>query len=321
MIPRLRFSLLGHPVRHSVSPAMCTAAFASLGMPHVYTAIDVPSESGLGRIVDDLRTGMLAGCNVTLPFKRSVLELADRCADSAAEVGAANVLAREPDGRVVAHNTDAEALAQELGAAWAARALPGAPRQRQRAAIIGGGGAALAALVACRRLGFQLVFMTSRSWANTELVYDAPTARLARELGALTAPWPHSDDTAPTGKLTQALRLQWGELVAGADCVIQATSAGMKGGDPGEDLTGVVPWEKLPDHALAYDLVYNPTETPFLRAAKERGLDAMGGLGMLVRQAALSIHLWTGQTPPLEPMRKAAEDALAAGAARGGARR
>jgi shikimate dehydrogenase len=305
MTARLRFSLLGHPVRHSVSPAMCTAAFTALGLPHMYTAIDVPGESGLSRIVDDLRTGMLAGCNVTVPFKRAVLELADRRAASAEEVGAANVLCREPDGRIVAHNTDAEALAQELAAAWGSR-----PRPRQRVAIIGAGGAALAALVACRKLGFQLIFMTSRSWSSTELVFDAPTAKLARDLGALTAPWPRSDEAAPTGKLSQALRLQWGELIAGADCIIQATSAGMKGGDPGEDLTGIVPWEKLPDHALAYDLVYNPPETPFLKAARARGLDAVGGLGMLVRQAGLSITLWTGLAPPLERMRRAAEDAL-----------
>lgn len=303
MTTRLRFSLLGHPVRHSVSPAMCSAAFAALGLPHLYTAIDVPNEAGLARILDDLRTGMLAGCNVTLPFKRSVLPLADIRAESAEEVGAANVLCRDADGRVIAHNTDAEALAQDLGAAWGSR-------PRRRAAIIGAGGAALAAVVACRRLGFKLVFVTSRSWASSELVYDAPAAQRARELGALTAPWPHADEAAPTGKLSQALRLQWGELVVGADCIIQATSAGMKGGDPGEDVTGIVPWDKLSPHALAYDLVYNPADTPFLKAARAHGLDAVGGLGMLVRQAGLSITLWTGETPPLERMRQAAEDAL-----------
>ena len=56
--PRLRFSLLGHPVRHSVSPAMCSAAFASMGMSHLYTAIDVPGPAGLGRIADDLRQSL-----------------------------------------------------------------------------------------------------------------------------------------------------------------------------------------------------------------------------------------------------------------------
>src|SRR5262249_51167302 len=86
---RLRLSLLGHPVRHSVSPAMCTAAFTALGLPHLYTAIDVPSAAGLGRIVDDLRGGLLAGCNVTVPYKRAVLSLADVRAESAEEAGAA----------------------------------------------------------------------------------------------------------------------------------------------------------------------------------------------------------------------------------------
>jgi shikimate dehydrogenase len=311
---RLRFSLVGHPVRHSVSPAMCTAAFATLGLPHVYTAIDVPGEAGLGRILDDLRGGLLAGCNVTLPYKRAMLALADTQAETAREAGATNVLAVDSQGRVIAHNTDAEALAQELDALLSPAAGPGQrppPAPRLRAAVIGGGGAGLAAISACRRLGFKVVCMTSRSWINTETMYDAPSARLARSLGALTAPWPRPDEAAPpSGKLSQALRLQWSELVAHADCVIQATSAGMKGGDPGEDVSSVVAWDRLPAHAIAYDVVYNPRVTPFLRAARARGLVAVDGLGMLVRQAGLAITIWTGRSPPLDRMRRAAEDAL-----------
>ncbi len=303
---RLRFSLLGHPVRHSVSPAMCTAAFAALGLPHVYTAVDVPGAAGLARMVDDLRSGALGGCNVTVPYKRAVLDCADVRADSVEEAGAANVLTLT-GGRVVAHNTDAEALARDSAAVLG-------DRPRGRAAIVGGGGAGLAALVACRRLGFQLVSMTSRSWTNTETMFEASGAERARALGALTAPWPSPDAAAPTGKLSQALRLQWSELVAHADCVIQATSAGMLGAAPGGDVVGTVPWDNLPDHALAYDVVYNPRVTPFLAAAAARGLTAVSGLGMLVHQAALSIALWTGQTPPLDLMRAAAEAALAAGA-------
>jgi shikimate 5-dehydrogenase len=350
---RLRFSLLGHPVRHSVSPAMCTAAFAALGLPHVYTAIDVPGTAGLGRIVDDLRAGLLAGCNITVPYKRAVLALADARAESAEEAGAANVLAVK-DGRVVAHNTDADALARDIEAVWAdqdeevvrdtvpdaqpihggagSQAHPGprAPAEpfvrvsrssrppamravapHLRAAIIGSGGAALAALVACRRLGFKVVCMTSRSWVDTETMFEAPSAQQARALGALTAPWPRRDEAAgPSSKLSQALRLQWGDLAANADCIIQATSAGMTGADPGEEVSAIVPWDRLAAHSVAYDVVYNPRVTPFLRAARSYGLTGVDGLGMLVRQAALSIALWTGLTPPLDRMRAAAEAAL-----------
>jgi shikimate dehydrogenase len=284
---------------------MCSAGFAALGLPHLYTAIDVPTAAGLARLVDDLRTGSLAGCNVTIPYKQTVLDHADERAESAAEVGAANVLT-VARGRVTAHNTDAEALARDIDAVEAGR-------PRLRAAIIGAGGAGLAALVACRRLGFNLVCVTSRSWTNTEIMFESPAAQKARALGALPAPWPQPDDASAGGKASQALRLQWRELVSQADCVIQATSAGMLGADPGEDVAAMVAWDQLPPHALAYDVVYNPRVTPFLRAARARKLVAMDGLGMLVRQAALAISLWTGREPPLDRMRKAAEEALEGG--------
>ncbi len=259
---RLRFSLLGRPVRHSVSPAMCTAAFAALGLPHVYTAIDVPTAAGLARMVDDLRTGTLAGCNVTVPYKRAVLDFADVTRRHRRGGRRRQRAHARPSGRVVAHNTDAEALGpRSRRRSWAAARARRARDHRGRRR--GPGGA--------RRLpassGFELVCMTSRSWTNTETMFDAPGAERARALGALTAPWPTLDEERPTGKLSQALRIQWSELVAHADCVIQATSAGMLGADPGEDVVRVVPWDSLPAHAVAYDVVYNPRVTPFLQEA------------------------------------------------------
>jgi shikimate dehydrogenase len=141
-------------------------------------------------------------------------------------------------------------------------------------------------------------------------MFDAEAGKVARSMGALTAPWPSPNDRAESGRMTKALRIQWSELVANADCVVQATSAGMRGADPGDAITEVVDWNRLPKHAVAFDVVYNPPVTPFLRAATLHGLVAVGGLGMLVRQAALSIELWTGQSPPLDRMRASAEEAL-----------
>ena len=306
MTTPLRFVLLGHPVAHSVSPAMCAAGFAALGLPHTYAAVDVPDPAGLRPFVDDLRRGALGGCNVTIPHKRAAFDLADARAPNAEEVGVANVLARDASGQVVAHNTDVEALAADIAALSTSAS-------RRRAAVIGSGGAALASLIACRRLGFEVVSMTSRSWTDTQALLASPSAQRARALGALVAPWPRKDAAVPGGSLTEALRAQWGALSANADCVVQATSAGMHGADPAEDVARVVTWEALPDHAVAYDVVYNPRVTPFVEAARRRGLGASSGLGMLVRQAALAIGLWTGLTPPLDRLREAAERALDAG--------
>ncbi len=303
MIKRNRFALLGHPVRHSVSPTIHAAAYFALRLPHVYTAIDVPNQGALARVVSDLRTGALGGANVTTPYKRSVLDLVDVRGPSIEEVGAANVLCRDANGRVVAHNTDVDALVAELEEAWTGR-------PRHRAVVIGAGGAGLAAMVACKRLGFKVIGATTRSWSSSEFVYESQAGEIARKLGVLTSLWPRANEAMPSGKASGVLRMQWRELAIQADCVIQATSAGMLGADPGDEVADIVPWDRLPSHALAVDVVYNPRTTPFLRAARARGLRGVDGVGMLVRQAALSFALWTGREAPIDVMRNAADEAL-----------
>jgi shikimate dehydrogenase len=285
---RLRFAVLGHPVGHSLSPAMHAAAYRALGLPHVYEARDVPDRLALESAFADLAAGRLAGANVTLPHKRAALELADRVAPSAAEAGAANVLAREC-GVVVAHNTDVAALEAEL-------ADGGGLPADARAFVVGGGGAALAAVVACRRLGCREVVATSRSFRGADPAASSAAASRLEALGATVVAWPLAERSPATGVL---------------DIVVQATSAGMLGADPGDDVAAAVPWASLSPHARVYDVVYRPAVTPFLARARAAGFRARGGLGMLVRQAALSFHHWLGVDPPIDVLRGAAERALA----------
>jgi shikimate dehydrogenase len=89
--------------------------------------------------------------------------------------------------------------------------------------------------------------------------------------------------------------------VAGADLVVQATPLGMDGVDAGRS---AVPFDPALLHAgqVVADLVYHPRVTPLLAAAGERGAHPVGGLGMLVHQAALAIEQWTGRTAPVEAM-------------------
>ncbi|MCC6556182.1 MAG: shikimate dehydrogenase [Polyangiaceae bacterium] len=320
MADRRLFALLGHPVRHSVSPVMHSAAFRALDLPHVYSAYDVPTEADLARFVGDLRSGLFAGANVTLPHKQRVLSMVDDVDESAREVGAANVLVRTPDRRVVAYNTDVPALADALegllaGGAPMVTHAPRAVREvpqsmRHRAVILGAGGAGLAATAACRRLGFTLISVTSRSWSSSQAMLEAAAGERARALGALTAPWPKKAGGAPSSRSSMMLRLNWSETAAIADLVVQATSAGMLGGPPGEDAASIVPWDSLGSHARAFDVVYNPPVTPFLRLARMRGLRAMDGVSMLVGQAARSFTLWTGLEAPVDVMCAAAEESL-----------
>ena len=288
MSPR-RFAVIGSPVAHSASPAMHRAAFAARGLPHGYEAAECRDELAVKAAVGLLRNGTLAGINVTAPWKRSVLAYVDSLAPSAAAVSAANTLVREGD-HVVAHNTDVPALVAEL------RRLE--PRELGTAAILGAGGAAAAALAACRELGVRVVAMTTRSFATSEDLHESEVAVSLRDAGALTVLWP-SDAPPDTSNASMALRLQWNDLVAGADVIIQATSA------RDDAPTRALPWTRVKPSAVLLDLVYWPMETPFLAAARARGLRADNGVGMLVKQGALAFERWLGVAPDAAAMRDA----------------
>ena len=290
MTAALTFALIGHPVAHSISPELHHAAYRALGAPHVYEKRDCPDEPAVRREVDALRRGNIAGINVTVPWKRLALALADRQHELAAQIGAANVLVREADGAIVAYNTDALALAAELGG----RAPP------RSVAIIGSGGAARAAVAASCSLGADRIAVIGRRWTAGVLEDTWANAADFSALGAIVMAWPKP-----------GVPSDWTAHVAGSEVVVQATSAGMQGADSGEVVTEIVPWSRLAPGVLAYDVVYNPPVTPFLaRRTRRTACEARGGLGMLVGQAALSIELWLGVQAPRDAMARCRPGAL-----------
>ncbi|HXX69047.1 MAG TPA: shikimate dehydrogenase [Polyangiaceae bacterium] len=281
-----RFAVIGDPVGHSKSPAMHGAAFHALGLPHTYEAVRV-SSAELAHIVGELRKGRFDGLNVTVPHKQRVLPLVDVLDDTTRLAGAANTLVRRDDGTIVAHNTDVPALAGELqrisrsGLREVDR--PWAP---VRALVLGSGGAARAAVVALSaRLGVRDIAVRARSFTDS----TRRDAFLATAPCPVTAqPWAPSEDSE---RATEVL--------------VQATSAGMRGGEPGEAVAEAVAWDKVPAGAVALDVVYSPRDTPWLRAARDRGLRCDDGLGMLARQGALAFELWLGIDAPIDVMRAA----------------
>jgi shikimate dehydrogenase len=286
------FHLLGHPVGHSLSPVIHGKAYELLAIRASYTTLDCPDRQSVASAVEKLRRGEVTGLNVTVPHKKLALELSDEVDESAREVQAANVLARTPEGRVRAYNTDAPALAEEL------RRLTS---RKGGALILGTGGAALAALVSAKLAGFAPIFVSGRRYLPDLDPKSWPEYAALERFSATPVLWP----TFGEAEFRAAERE--------SAVVIQATSAGMKGAESGENLASLLCF----DSARAYyDLVYNPRETPFLNGARAVGAPNQGGLGMLVGQAALALEIWLGERPPLEPLKQAAEAELRARTAR-----
>lgn len=267
--------LMGSPVSHSVSPQIHNAAFAARGINAVYLPLEVrDAKDFLRRMVHPRSREVdlrLRGLSVTAPHKSAVIELLDEVDSSAREIGAVNTIVVEED-KLVGYNTDAAAFLEPLRDR--ALQLGGA-----RCALIGAGGAARSCLWALGREGADV----------TLFARDVERARpLAERFGAGCA------------------TLE-GARFSGFDLVINATPLGTLG--PGEDETPAIA-SQLQGARFAYDLVYNPTQTRFMREATEAGCESIGGLAMLVAQATAQFSLWNGEDAPVDSMREAAERAL-----------
>ncbi|MCY3646303.1 MAG: shikimate dehydrogenase [Chloroflexi bacterium] len=269
-----RLGIIGHPVAHSLSPAIQGAALRAAGVDATYDRWDTPPDDLPARIAA-LREPDCLGANVTIPHKQAVLPLLDEVAPLAAEIGAVNTIVSD-GGRLIGHNTDGGgfvAALQEAGFAPGGKSF----------LLVGAGGAARGIAFALRRAGADRLAISNRT--------PARAAALAAAVGAETVPF----DAPP----------------APYDCVVNCTSAGMHGSGA-EDALPCDPAATAPG-ALIVDIVYAPEETPLLRAAREAGLPVLGGLPMLIHQGALAFELWTGRPAPLEAMREAARAALAGG--------
>ena len=274
-----RLAVIGHPVAHSLSPAMHTAAFEALGIAEdwSYDAVDVSPEN-FGEGLDELWGSGYAGVNVTVPHKEAAFRIADRRSDAVSEIGAANTLTFDEKG-MVADNTDASGLIASLP--------PGFDLEGVRALVLGAGGSARAAVWALDRAG-AVVEVFNRTTAKAEA--------LAADLGVtVTQSPPEGDDLD----------------LAGVDLLVNSTSVGLaregaRPSEPGSDLKALrLGADQLVDPLVVVDLVYGSEATELAATCMSGGVTFVDGLEILVQQGAESFRIWTGQEPPLEIMRNA----------------
>lgn len=271
-------ALFGYPVHHSFSPAMHNAAFRARGFNCVYLAVPVPPER-LGAAVAALAALDFIGANVTVPHKERVLFHLDEVTREARLIGAVNTIVNM-GGHLAGHNTDGPGFIR------AVRENGGNPCG-EAAVILGAGGAARAVAVSLALSGAKELVVFNRTPERA-----ARLAALVRELGVMAA--------AYGWDALEAADLRARSAFARAALIVQTTSLGMH---PDIAAHPPVPLEWMSANHLVYDLVYNPAETTFLRAARSAGARAANGLGMLLYQGVIAFELWTGEPAPVETMR------------------
>ncbi len=272
--------VIGDPVKHSCSPPMHNAAFREMGMDYVYVPFWVRPEQ-LAAAVEGFKATNVAGINVTLPHKKEMLPLMDSISQEAELIGAVNTLVFK-DGMVEGHNTDARGLIASL------REEGVDDIKGMNIVVLGAGGGAQAVVVGMALEGAGRITIANRTTEKA--------VRLAETIGG------------KTGVQVDGVSLddrQLPEYISESDLLVSTITAGM---DPSIPLVINPDW--LHENLTVCDIVYIPPETNLLKAAAERGLKTVGGMGMLVHQGAISFHLWTGKQPPVGTMRRALAEAL-----------
>ena len=266
--------LIGHPLGHSLSPAFHNAAFRATGINATYHLADVlPGD--LAATVATLRARDMYGANVTVPYKQAVLPFLDALSNDAAALGAVNTIVNDA-GRLTGLNTDVPGFAADMRE-------QGIMVADHHVVMLGAGGAARGVAAALAGMGVGRLVIANRT--------PGRASALQQQYPAIAT-------------ATSITRDDLAEALSRTTLLINATSAGLHGD---ETPISVALLDSLPPSAVVYDLIYRPTA--LLRAAQERGLRTVDGLGMLIHQGALAWEAWTGRTAPLDVMRQAARNA------------
>lgn len=267
-------AVLGRPIAHSASPAMQNAAFKALGFNWRYLAFEV-DPANLRATIEGARAMNFAGLNLTVPHKLLAVEMVDDLDDSAKMFGAVNTIHFKTAAgktRAIGYNTDADAIAISLREDLKLK-LRGA-----KVLLLGAGGAGQTAALKLASEKVAELFLVNRTASKAQ--------ELAREIK----------------RHFPAVKISVGYPQTEIDLVLNATSLGLKPGDPSPLDERLFP---LNQTRAVYDMIYRPAQTLLLSAAKRAGCQAANGLGMLLHQGAKAFSIWTGKPAPLNVMRSA----------------
>jgi shikimate dehydrogenase len=256
--------VIGSPTAHSKSPLIHNYWLQRSGLSGEYKALDI-APGDLAYSIEALKNSNLKGFNVTIPHKEQILTLCDTLERSAVEIGAVNSVKIDRH-KLIGSNTDAFGFIENIR-----QFQPHFDFSGQPAMVLGAGGAARAVIYGLLQEGVPEILLSNRTIERAE--------KLAQDFSQICViEWANKQSCLSQVKM-----------------LINTTSLGMNGQPPLQlDIS------KLPQDALVTDLVYNPLDTPLLKAAKARYYTTITGIGMLAYQAQKSFHDWFGILPPVD---------------------
>ena len=276
-------ALIGNPVSHSLSPIMQNAAIQYLGLDLIYMAIPCKNED-LERVVNSLKKMNCKGLNITIPFKQKVFDMCSEISPVAKKVKAINTLKLNDNKDWIGTNTDIDGFIYPL---------KNLNLIKKSSLILGSGGAARSVIQGLIKLKLSKITIISRKKNSlNELITN------------------FKNDIEIKGLLSTKNEIK--NLIQETDLIINTTPVGMSNSINNDEMPfGKNFWDSINSKTIVYDLIYNPSPTPFLKFCDKKGCMTIDGTQMLIAQGAKSLSFWTnGLEVPFEVMHDALKEYL-----------
>jgi shikimate dehydrogenase len=263
--------LIGHPIKHSYSPFIQNYTFDLMNLDYIYLPFDVPPENLKNTVKGVLAFGM-KGLNITLPHKEKIIKFLDELSEEASIIGAVNTIVND-HGKLIGYNTDAYGIIETL--------LPFKDKiTGSKVSIIGAGGSARAVIYTLlRHFKPEEINIINRTHQKADTLVNDFSLKMRFDRF-------HTHELFPPENV---------ETLSSSQLIVNATTMGMFP-DIDDTITDID--ASFNEDQIVFDLIYNPTKTKFLQLAESQGAKIVGGLQMLIYQAAKSFELWTGVEMP-----------------------
>ena len=263
------YGVIGHPIAQSLSPTLHNNLFKAYKIDGVYFPIEVTSNN-LKKLIESFHLLNFGGFNITKPHKERVMEYLNHIDPLAAKIGAVNTVVCK-NGKMIGYNTDGYGFIKSIESTNFKK-----PKDSLKVFILGSGGAVKSVSMALAHWGIKKIIISNRTLEKADRICEQ-----------INETWNKKAESIPMN--TPSLKRASEEV----DIIINGTSLGMI------DQIDHTPLKAdfFRPGILAYDMIYNPSQSRFLREAKQKGALTQNGLDMLLYQGLLAFEHWTGIFP------------------------
>ena len=244
-----KYFVIGNPINHSLSPKLHNYWLKENNIDAVYDKIKL-EENEIENFIFKIKNQEINGCNVTVPFKKTVIPFLDKLSSEAEQTQSVNTISYL-DGNLVGHNTDIHGFQKAINN------LNYSVKDK-KILILGAGGVVSSIIFALNRMGVSKITVSNRTHKKAENLQS---------------------------KFNKINIVNWGE-VPDFDMIINATSLGLNNESFNLNISN------FGGGKLFYDVIYNPSETNFLKEGKKFGNQIENGKLMFIYQAFESFKLW-----------------------------